>query len=64
MAITSDNMGELTARLGVARVATCRSGLAPRVTHLEGTGRLVFHRPLPQDGDRIDTALTWTNGRE
>lgn len=64
MAITSDNMAQITARAAVGRSATMRSGCAPKRTHIEDTGRLVFHRDTDSDGDPIDTALTWTNGRE
>lgn len=64
MSITSDNMAQITARVNVGRSATMRSGCALRVTHLEDDGRLVFHRDIDSDGDPINTALTWTNGRE
>lgn len=64
MSITSDNMAQITARVNVGRAATMRSGCAPRVTHLEDDGQLVFQRDTDSDGDPIYTALTWTNGRE
>jgi hypothetical protein len=64
MAITSDNMAQITARVNVGRAATMRAGVALRITHLEDDGRLVFQRDIDSDGDPISTALTWTNGRE
>lgn len=65
MAITSDNMTQLTARCGLARSGASRMYAAPRVDHLEPvTGRIVFHRDTDKDGDPIYSTATWTTGRE
>lgn len=61
--IGSDNMSLLTARAGVGRAGVMRAGCAPVRDKLESTGKLIWDRPLPEDGEPDDTTNVWTTVR-
>ena len=61
--IGSDNMSLLTARADVARAGVARASCAPVRDKLEANGKLIWDRPLPNDGEPDNTANVWTNVR-
>lgn len=66
MAISSDNLAQLTARVGVLRLGTGRLSAKAASYELkaDGTGQFIWDRPTSTDGDPDDTADTWSNERE
>jgi len=66
MAIDSEELAQITARAGVLRAGTGRAGATGKAFELKanGTGQIIWDRPVASDGDPDDTAPSWTNGRE
>lgn len=67
MAITSEQLAQLTARTGVARCGTARAGAVAKSYELRvatADGQFIWQRPVATDGDPDDTASGWVTGRE
>lgn len=66
MAIVKSQLAQLTGRAGVGRAGTMRAGCAPKSYELKanGTGEIIWDRPVAKDGDPASTANVWTTGRE
>jgi hypothetical protein len=66
VSIASENLAQITARSGVLRSGTGRSGAAPDnddFLKVTPAGEIIWNRPLPQDGNPDDTASGWTTSR-
>lgn len=66
MGLASEQLAQITSRLGVARAGTARLGAAPAAYQLkaDGSGEIIWNRPVDKDGDPATTAAGWTTGRE
>lgn len=66
MAIQSEQLAQITARVGVVRLGTGRLGAAPDAYQLkaDGTGQIIWDRPVASDGNPDDTASSWSTDRE
>jgi hypothetical protein len=66
LAIEGEQLAQITARAGVLRAGTGRAGAAPKSYELkaDGSGEIIWNRPVASDGDPASTAAGWTTGRE
>lgn len=66
MGLDSEQLAQITARLGVARMGTARLGGQGKSYELkaDGSGQIIWNRPVAKDGDPDDTSDGWTTGRE
>jgi hypothetical protein len=64
--LESNDLAWITARTAVARCGTARLGAFGKAYELkaDGSGELIWNRPVDKDGDPDDTADGWTNVRE
>jgi hypothetical protein len=66
VSIEKSQLAQLTARAGVGRAGTCRAGAAPKSYELKanGTGEIIWDRPVATDGEPDDTPAVFTTERE
>lgn len=61
MAIDSNDLAQITARLGVLRLGTGRLGAVESADRLKSNGEFIWNRT--DQGDPDDTAAGWVSGR-
>jgi hypothetical protein len=66
MGLASEQLAQITSRVGVVRLGTGRLGAVAKDYELkaDGSGQWIWNRPVARDGDPDDTASGWTTSRE
>lgn len=66
MGLTSNELAQITARVGVARLGTARLGAIGKDYQLKanGTGEFIWNRPVEKDGHPATTVAGWAGDEE
>jgi len=64
VALSGDQIAQITARLGVLRLGTGRLGAVESANRLKSNGEIIWNRDSPNLGNPDDTVASYTTQRD